>query len=330
MKSVMSFAAFAAIVAVAGCTSLPLRQPQDDLVERIQPTSTFTEPLRRELRQDFRKSYENAVVRHGEAMRRTSPVIIQSLLTMSLLRQDGSRVEFAMVSTPYMLMAYTAHPALAIYSKLSPSFGVVAPDVVEELTVYRKHLGAAVSEIASMDLPQSSKSRLTTMMTLADDFVAEVVAKRNVSHEEFEAFARSLRPHIQRNFEIGAREQIEQFLQQMRKWRTEYPSENWGDVHVVVLGTHQPREKYALLQFFQWLTREPDFERRVVYAEMLKHPSKEERAEVDTLALKLLSAVDFDRSASKLIFGDETTLGIDVMGPAATQILDELGPPTWP
>ncbi|MCG8469835.1 MAG: hypothetical protein MJB57_16785, partial [Gemmatimonadetes bacterium] len=172
--------------------------------------------------------------------------------------------------------------------------------------------------------------RIVEAIDATRDYVAGVIAAKSTSEADFEAFMLPLRPLIRENFAVGAREQLDQFRAQMDAWKTEFPTEDWAALRVVVLGFHQPRDEYALKLFFQWLLEEPAYEKRVVFAEFQHSIFGPDRAEAVRLALELLTKVDLDAGAAEIMFGDEAMLGRDVMGPAAGSIIRAWGQPTWP
>ena len=134
---------------------------------------------------------------------------------------------------------------------------------------------------------------------------------------------------VEGNLYDGAKEQLDQFKAQMEKWKTEYPNENWEDLRVVVMGFHQARDLYALKLFFQWLLKEPDFEKKVVFAEYQFSIFGDQKEKAEELALLLLTKVDFEKEPSLFLLGNETQLQKDVMGPAAQKILKAWGQSDW-
>ena len=172
--------------------------------------------------------------------------------------------------------------------------------------------------------------RLETILRDSSDFIDVITAAGTVSPEQFEQFVVPLRPLFDANFQLAAEEQLRQFRTQMEQFRHQYPDEQWGELRVVVMGFHQPRELWTLKQFFQWLVNEPGYERRVVYAEF-QHPFfGEARPQAERLALELLTKVDFDLAAAAVFLGDETLLGRDILGPYAREILNSWGRSSFP
>jgi hypothetical protein len=314
---------------LAGCATVEPRTPAH-LGESLAVSMPLPESIG-ELRTAFRTRYNEALAAHAQHLRSTSPIITQDLLNMTLLRPDGPPVRFSMNAGPYLLMANTSHPPLTVYAILSiEGFGALSAATRQQLADYEQSLQKALDQIKTMGLPTDVQARLGSIVSNTENFIADSLQTGVATREGFEAYARTSRELIRGNLRTGANEQLLQFRHQMNAWKTEFPQENWADLRVVVLGIHQARDEYASKLFFQWLLREPGYEDHVVYAEFTAPPSGEARAAAEAQALQLLTKVDFEHDAGRLIFGDATILQKDVMGPATIEILREWGAPNWP
>jgi hypothetical protein len=311
---------------VSGCAA----QSPKESIESFELTSPLPENIGR-LRSTFRAKYDEAVVAHGQRMRTAGPIITQDLLNMTLLRADGPPVRFSMKSRPYMLMAHSSHPPLTVYSMLSiGGFGQLSEATKRLLQDYATTLNAAGRELTALGLPPSTESRLMSILSRTESFVLASVTRGSATKADFEAYAEPLRELIRGNFRVGASEQLVQFRSQLEVWRKEFPDENWADLKVVVMGVHQARDLYALKLLFQWLLREPGYEDRVVFAEFMTPPVGGALTEAQAQALVLLTKVDFEHSAGQAIFGDRSIMQRDVMGPAASGIIQQWGESDWP
>jgi len=293
-------------------------------------TNQATDALE-DLRKAFRSSYNAAVAFHEQNVVHDYPVITQDLLNMTLIRSTGETERFSMDRKIYFLMANTSHPPMTIYSIISKdNFGKLAKQTLAELEDYSTRLANAKNEVNNLSIDPKVKARVLFVLTASLRYVKSILRSGKTSLDDFEHYAAPLRRSIQENLYLGAKEQLEQFKEQMNKWRFRFPEEKWNGLRVVVLSFHQEREKYALYLFFKWLLREPNYERRVVYAEFQSSISGAEREKSEKLALILLTKVDFELEASSRIFGSPQTLQVDVMGPAAIKILSSWGKSTWP
>jgi len=279
----------------------------------------------------FVDSYHQAVADHLLRLREEGPIILNDFLNMTLYLPGDRTARFGMDKNIYFLMARTTHPPLALYSILSmQGFGPLTDTTRQALTNYVELLGRARDEVASAQINENMRQRLTSLLTQSSDYATGVLQDGGARPEAFRTYVQAIRPLVEANLVTGAREQLIQFKAQLDQWKAAYPTERWNALLVVVLGFHQARELYATKLLFQWLLREPVTERRVVYAEVLFPPFGTCRDESQRLALELLAKVDFERDAAGLILGDDTALQRDVMGPAARDVLEDWGASPWP
>jgi hypothetical protein len=280
-----------------------------------------------DLRVEFRRAYDDAIEHHRSTTIHKGPVIIQDLLGMTLIRQDGQRIRYEMDKRVYFALANNTHPPYGIYSIIAlQGFGPVSAEQLDRLASYRAAIDESLRGLDGLALDQDAKQRLVTILSATRAFIDRISGSGAVSREEFVAFVEPLRPLFRANFHLAALEQLRQFRAQMALFKTEYPQQNWQDLRVVIMGFHQPRNLWTLKQFFQWLLKEPDYERRVVYAEF-QHPFfGEHRAEGERLAIELLTKVDFDQAAGEMFLGDSKALGSDILGPYAREIIEGWGP----
>lgn len=291
---------------------------------------TANTPLE-DIRKAFRTSYNEAIDSHSKKIISNYPVITQDLLNMTLIRSNGNKIRYSMDKLMYFLMANTSHPPLTIYSILSRNgFGTLLPETVQSLEVYLDKLSRAALEVRDMPLDQKVKRRILNVLNLSRKYIETISSNKKTSIGQFRAYVAPLRKSINSNLYVGAHEQLVQFKRQVDKWRQEFPEENWKELRVVIIGFHQPREEYALKLFFQWLLREPKYEKSVVYAEFQTSISGAERENAERFALLQLTKVDFDLEASSLIFGAPHILQRDVMGPSSVKILRHWGKSRWP
>ena len=281
------------------------------------------------LKTAFRAHYGKAVEHQALKLQHNQPIIIQSLLDMSLLRPAGDstvRSTFKMDRRVYRLMADSSHPPLAIFSILSNSDYVITGETKATLTAYQELLAEALRLAdAHSGTTEEQRNRFKLILKQSIDFIAQIVLQDKTDSKAFQQYAHSVQEEVERNLYDAALNQLDQYKAQMERWKLEYPNENWEDLRVLVLGFHQPRNLYVTKQFFQWLLNEPGYENKVVYAEFQQPFFGKNAAKAEKMGLRLLYSVEFDRAPSYLILGDSIQLQTDVMGPAAQQIIK-----TWP
>ncbi len=316
----------------SSCAVLPREAPL--------PASVVQEPLAvpdslppaiGELRQTFRVKYDAAAKEHASAMRAAYPLITQDLLNMTLHPTTGNPVRFAMEQNGYLLVSHIADAPMTVYTTVAiQGFGELTPTVEEDLTTYAGQLKQAVVDLNGLEIPPLLRADLVSILESTATLIGDAVATGSLTETQFASFVVPLRPRIRNALRAGARQQLVQYREQMNRWRAEYPYESWQELRVVVLGFNPARQDDTLLQFFQWLLREPDYERRVVLAEFPGPVSADNKLTDEAMALETLTRVDLDQAASMAVFGDPSVLQQDVMGPAAASILESWGPSDWP
>ncbi|MFT5501870.1 MAG: hypothetical protein ACI88G_002010 [Woeseiaceae bacterium] len=307
-------------------TSCGLHEVQEPADPAPTVTSASGDERPPDLRLLFRQSYDEAIDHHRESSILSGPLIIQDLLSMTLIRPSGERLRFEMDKTVYFTLADNTHPPYGIYSIIAlENFGPLSAYQLKRLSEYRKGIELSLSRIATFKVDDKARERLRVILESSGDYIDALTARGIATRQDFDAFIAPLRPLFRANFHLAALEQLRQFRKQMEVYREQMPEENWADLRVVVMGFHQPRNLWALKQFFQWLLEEPDYEHRVVYAEFQVPFFGENRDRAEQLAIELATKVDFDLGAAQGFLNDQTALGSDILGPYAKDILKTWG-----
>ena len=275
------------------------------------------------LTDSFRKHHKTAQGVHSKKMRETHPIIVQDLLNMTFIRSNGEKLRFSMDEKVYSTLAHSSHPPLTLYLILKSSdFKLDNDSTVLKLKDYNLVLENAIGGIKELDyLTEIQKERNLMIFNLSQQFIQKILSNKASSKDEFLMFSKSVRKPLEDNLYDGAKVQLTQFYDKLKNWKFQFPDENWDDLRVVIMGFHQSRELYVLKLLFQCLLGEPEIEKRVVFAEFQFSILGDKTEEAQDFALKLLEKVDFDKEVSYFLFGDQTLLQKDVMGPAAVKIL---------
>ncbi len=331
-QKLISRAALMVLFAVLLLSSCKISKPAiNETRSEISRSEAEAHDWENALKYAFRQHYKDVKNNHAKRMHAAYPVITQDLLNMTLIRSNGDRVRFKMDKKAYFTFAHTSHTPLAIYSILYPvNFNVDNDSTLLTLNNYKSLVANAIEGIKKVNhINEGQKDRILSLLKTSNQYLQKIISDKKTSKEEFHAFTKSVRKHIEANLYDGAMEQLTQFHEKLHHWKSAYPNENWDELRVVVMGFHQPRDLYALKLFFQWLLDEPETERRVVYAEFQFSMFGKNRGKAEDLALKLLATVDLDKEASLFLLGEKTLLQKDVMGPATVKILESWGPTKW-
>ncbi len=270
----------------------------------------------------FRRAYDDAVEHHRENVVFDSPLILQDLLNMTLIRENGEHVRFEMDKSTYFLMARASHPVIGVISIISMMEGDrLSPGQITRLTEYERSIRNALGYVEQLPVDSRGQTRIATILSSTVDYIEEITGSGVATREGFKEFFEPIRPLIAENLRVGALEQLNQFGAQMELWKSEYPDEEWDNLRVVILGLHQPRVLYTMTQLFQWLLSVEEAKPRIVYAEYQHSFFGDDLAIAQDLAIELATKVDLDRMVSDAVFGDATYLESDVMGRATREIM---------
>jgi hypothetical protein len=101
----------------------------------------------------------------------------------------------------------------------------------------------------------------------------------------------------------------------------DFTEDEWKALHVVVIGTHQARERSLHMLYFQALLGEPGpVEERVIFCELLFTG----KTDPSLKARELLGTHLLDERASADMLGDAKRLQYDILGDAATGYIPKL------
>ena len=261
----------------------------------------------------FRAAYADA---RRRVLASSGPTLIVNGDTFVLLR-GGRRVE-ANVATPiYDPIKTIAHLPLAIYVTLTPGDGAVTEDREKTLAGLRKLAPPAEASLDSLKLSASTLSRQKRIVAASLAFLDDVAGRGAFARAKLLEFSRGMAPLVMENVVEATRAQLDATHAQVSAWRRELTPEEWGQLHVLVIGPHMPREDLVVMQYFLRLLHEPKEGRRVVYAESLW---------VESQAIDLLGTHLLDGGVGEAFFGDYMRMHRDLLGNAASEYLPRLLP----
>lgn len=277
-----------------------------------------------DLNKAFRSAYSQAASRSLADLRQRVPILVNRFGEIALHRPGVEKPDiFSMNMKLYLVARTVAHTAVALNARLAPfGSGPLDADGLDWLATYQILLRVASEELTNRDgIPDGIKAIQLDMLRTVLTFVQRIHQRGQVEPSVLEEMNGLLRPAIKSNLEAAAASQLEQFRGQISHWKAASPDLAWDRAVVVIIGTHQPREKYLQRQFFDWLLHDqPTKQERVVFAETLvPGPSLETDPAAD--AMMLLAKVMLDKALSTSIFGDPLVLQSDVLGDAAEEII---------
>ena len=272
----------------------------------------------------FTEAYRLGAVRTLANLRAAVPVLVNRFEQIALYRPGVEAPElFSMDAALYLEASAVSHTAAALAARLAP-FGLGALDEERRawLARYQSLLSAAEAEVARRgDVPEELRTLQRGMLGDVRRFAQRIYQQGSVDQALLDEMGATVRAAVRKNLEYAAASQLEQFRNQVVRWKAAYPSLAWDRAAVVVIGVHQARDGNLQRQFFDWLLDDhPSRQDRVVFAETLTPPAPFDQAPA-TEALTLLSKVMLDKDLAKVVFGDPLALQSDVLGGAAEAII---------
>jgi hypothetical protein len=269
----------------------------------------------------WRTAYEHAAKQTLSNLRASVPVLVNRFDQIALYRPGMDRPDlFSMDPTIYREAKSVAHTPAALYVRLAASgLGTLDEARLQWLAAYQSLLSDAEAEIGGRaDIPAQIRAMQTGMLADVPRFAQRIQQRGTVDQAILDEMGSLVRNAVRKNLELAAASQLEQFRDQIGKWKADYPSLAWDRAVVVTIGVHQARERYLQRQFFDWMLRDdPRTQDRVVFAETMTPPPLEKADD----ALMLLSKVMLDKGLSEVIFDDRLRLQADVLGDAAEAVI---------
>jgi len=261
----------------------------------------------------FREAYTDAKKRVLDS---ADPTLIVSGDNLTLVHK-GKRVA-ANAGTPiYDPVKTIAHIPLAIYVTLTPGDGAVGDDRLKTLSGLRELIPPAEASLDTLKLPAATLARQKQIVAASLTFLDDVAGKRTFTRTALRAFTRRLAPLVMENVTDAAHAQLDATHAQVSVLRRDLSPEEWGRLHVVIIGPHMPREDLLVTQYFLRLLHELREGRRVIYAESLWQEPQ---------ALDLLGTHLLDGDVGEAFFGDYMRMHRDLLGDAAKPYLRHLLP----
>lgn len=280
------------------------------------PSMVFADPVEKNpLKQIdvlFRGTYNHA---RQNILQNADPIIIASGEDLTLLR-NGTEAKSTAPPAGYRALTTISHITLTIFLLLEPyGEGAVSPDRLDQLKQLDGFALAARQPVAeSLAFNPSLAAEQQTLIDTSRAFIQKIVGKKNWVAKELGNFLETVKPQILKNIKQAAKFRIDHFHRQMIVWKKTMPKEEWGRLHVVVLGAAMPRKNNLAVQYFSKLLGVRGEGLKITYAEsMFSHQR----------ALQILGTNLLDAQIGVGYFGDPWRMHRDLLGNAAAVYLDE-------
>ena len=260
----------------------------------------------------FRAEYSRAKT---DALSKIGPLIMVEGNKV-ILQRKGQRTEAEIVPPIYSSLKAIAHIPFAVFLIFGQTGSDSLSDTrIVELQDYRKLIVAARDSLGSRGFTDTQLQRQQKIIGQSLEFFDSVIKKKSVEREELDAFAKRMRSLLLANVEEAARAELDALHSAVTKWRQAMSSDEWTNLHVVVISAHMPREGEITMQYFQRLLKEPVEGNRIIFAEGLW----EEQKAIDLLGTHLI-----DGRAGEAFFGEFMRMHRDLLSDAAKAYLSKM------
>ncbi|MBX9790077.1 MAG: hypothetical protein K2Y37_14265 [Pirellulales bacterium] len=303
------------LIACAALANVDRAQPPAVAAAADSPTAataTALDPLV-ELNSAFRAAY---AAHRADKLAAGGPVIIVSGDDLVLLA-EGNRTQVRFSPDIYHVLKTYSHAPLAVHVMLVGQTDRPLDDAaIGELQDFVRLLGAAEEQIDKLPLADDERRAQRSLCEKSRQFVDEVIAARQVAGERLEQFTRDIGPELLANAERAARVQLDALDRQVQTWRRALCPEAWGQLRVIVEGSHTVRQGNLAVQYFDRLLATSEREHRVVFTEGIYEEPR---------ALAVLGTVIVDTRIGASFFDDPQRMHRDLLADAAAKYLK-----SWP
>jgi len=269
----------------------------------------------------FTQIYEAARANVLEAQKQKALIVIDDDV-LELYRTGHPVERFPGLRPPlYVKMKTLGHMPLAVYCLLRETAGApLSEERLAAIKYYRRAVEACTGDLDTReDAVRGLLHRPNLIFAKVLAMLDAAIVNGQVSAAELAAFARGASDDIVPVLAAAARVQLEACHIRIMQIRHErLSSEQWNELHILVLGPYMARRGQNFLQYFSRLLDTPmHADRRLVYYE-----GEDLVAAFDRLGTTML-----DAEASAAIFGDRDRLHRDVLADATAQYLSDLTRP---
>jgi hypothetical protein len=244
-----------------------------------------------------------------------SPVIIVRGDNLVLL-QGRKRMVGSAVHPNYHDLKAMAHGPLALFCILENR--VDQPLTVQhtkKLAGLREALSAVASDLETTFDDPKQRSRQTKLVQSCVGFIERSLAKGQCDAEELDDSVDELRSVIVSNAAEATRLRINNYHEQMTRWRGKMSDDQWRNLYIIIPGATMSRKNSLAVRYFAKLFEQEGEGNRVIYAESQFDESQD---------LQLLGTHLLDSSIGETFFDDSSRMKRDLLGPFANAYLDAL------
>jgi hypothetical protein len=220
-----------------------------------------------------------------------------------------------------------AHAVLSMFCLTEQLAGRLTDADREKVENFLEQVVAARESLAGVGFPAEDLPRQGKILGGVEEYLKSLLESGLLDKPARDKVLRQLRPLVMEDVAAAARLQLDDLNRVVKRLCSDLHLKERQDLHVVVTGTHQARDRYLQMVYFRKaMGEESAVEERLVFCELLF--AREDPADpVGSKALQLLGTHLLDEEASRSIFGDRARLESDILANEAERYVREMDLP---
>jgi hypothetical protein len=272
------------------------------------------QPQFQEVNDKFRQIYAETRTR---TIKKSQPIIVA--VNEFIILHDGSKVEKTQViSEKYTLLKSVDHIPLATFVVLELDTDQMLSE--QKLQQIRELHSLSKNALASLDksaLTGDVLDRQKQLINKSLNLLESTLKDKRISGADLTAFCRDTQKMIMQNVDEAIADQLMAIDLQVRQWRKDLGPEKWGQLSVVVVSGHMPRELNSTTQYFSKALKKKREGDRIYYCEGLSEASD---------GLNLVGTHILDSKIAVAFFNDEWRMHRDLLSDGAAKYLKKHPP----
>jgi acetolactate synthase small subunit len=204
---------------------------------------------------------------------------------------------------------------LAIFVGLSQDSEHPSAERLTQFVKLRQMVLQAKPQIENAGFTSKVLQRQQRIIERSLAFIDKVEASKGCSRSDLHDFIHEVLPAVIDNIKDAVALDLGALDAVMTQIKSQLTSDQWTKLHVIVCGAHMARTEESHMQYFLKLLEEQGEGRKLVYFEG--------NAEQQDAPLNSLGTHELDSQIGVAFFGDPERMHRDLLGPAASEYLDE-------
>lgn len=259
--------------------------------------------------------YEDALARFEANIRANCPIIL-GLFTneggeFTLYRPGEDPLAAPPVPIGYQVVKSTGHSSMAVYQLVAPYLGDPESDAWRApMSTYCHQQQLVLDVVDDLDLPSDALDAVRTLLTANVEYMRSCLDAGGFDIDGLEAYARSLKPHIQTAIAYCASTQVSHWMGVMEEWK-QLLGADWEKAYGVTNTLYVTRTNNILFTVMAQYFGKAAFNDRLILLETTEFTTEREQM------LNLLCRIVADRALGRVFFKDYFLMDVELLSTGA-------------